>query len=134
MRAMPPRRRTDPRAGADAVRSWREERTRAARPTVATAVRWTLEVLADRAPGSSVEVRVPPFAAVQCVSGPRHTRGTPANVVETDAQTWLALVTGDLAWTDAVADGRVAASGERADLAGLLPLLGPDAVTVPARG
>ena len=93
-----------------------------ARPQLAAAVRWTLEELAERNPGHSTEVRVPPFGAVQCVAGPRHTRGTPPNVVETDAPTWLALVTGDLPWVDAMASGRVRASGSRADLAGLLPL------------
>jgi hypothetical protein len=80
-------------------------------------------MLADRAPGNSVEVRVPPFGVVQCVAGPRHTRGTPPNVVETDAGTWLALATGALTWPDAVAAGRVRASGQRADLSGWLPLL-----------
>jgi putative sterol carrier protein len=69
-----------------------------------------------------VELRVPPFVAVQCVAGPRHTRGTPPNVVETDAATWLRLATGELAWDDAVAEGRVSASGNRADLSAHLPL------------
>src|SRR5206468_4125332 len=79
--------------------------------------------LARRAPGRSVELRVPPHAAVQCVEGPRHTRGTPPNVVETDPVTWLELATGRLQWTDAVADGRVTASGTRADLARWLPIV-----------
>jgi hypothetical protein len=79
-------------------------------------------LLEQRAPGRSVEVRVPPFAAVQCVSGARHTRGTPPAVVETDAVTWIALATGELAWADAVHDGRVHASGERSDLSEWLPL------------
>ncbi len=83
-----------------------------------------MAVLAERAPGRSVEVRVPPYAAVQAVPGVRHTRGTPPAVVETDAETWLALATGDLAWVDAVALGRIQASGERADLTAYLPLLG----------
>lgn len=87
-----------------------------------TAVRYALEELGSRAPGNSVEVRVPPLGVVQCIEGPRHTRGTPPNVVETDADTWLALVTGALSWTDAVAAGRVSASGQRADLSGVLPL------------
>lgn len=65
---------------------------------------------------------MPPFGVVQCLAGPRHTRGTPPNVVETDAATWLRLVTGDQMWADAVRDGQVAASGERADLAEFLPL------------
>ena len=88
----------------------------------ATAVRYLLQVLADAAPGNSVEVRVPPFGAVQVIEGPRHTRGTPPNVVELDASTWIAVATGELAWRDAVDAGRVSASGLRADLGGVLPL------------
>ncbi|MDQ5841663.1 MAG: sterol carrier family protein [Chloroflexota bacterium] len=92
------------------------------RSTLATAVRYSLEEVTARAPGNSVEVRVPPFGVTQCVEGPRHTRGTPPNVIECDAGTWLAMVSGQLSWADAVAAGRVAASGLRADLSGLLPL------------
>ncbi|WP_427129251.1 sterol carrier family protein [Pseudarthrobacter sp. S9] len=92
------------------------------RNTIATAVRYSLEEVTARAPGNSVEVRVPPFGVTQCVEGPRHTRGTPPNVIECDAATWLAMVGGQLSWADAVAAGRVAASGLRADLSGLLPL------------
>jgi len=93
------------------------------RPTVATAVRYTLEELAARAPGNAVEVRVPPFGVTQCVAGPRHTRGTPPNVVETDPATWLALATGRLGWRAAVAGGLVLASGQRTDVSAWLPLL-----------
>ncbi len=93
-----------------------------ARPDLATAVRYLLQLLAEKAPGNSVEVRVPPFGAVQVIEGPRHTRGTPPNVIETDALTWIALATGAEAWADAVAGGRILASGTRADLAALLPL------------
>jgi hypothetical protein len=82
-----------------------------------------LALLAQRAPGRSVEVRVPPYAAVQAISGVRHTRGTPPAVVETDPETWVALATGELTWEEAVAGGRVAASGERAELAPYLPLV-----------
>jgi hypothetical protein len=92
------------------------------RNTLATAVRYSLEEVTARAPGNSVEVRVPPFGVTQCVEGPRHTRGTPPNVIECDAATWLAMVSGLLSWADAVDAGRVAASGLRADLSGLLPL------------
>ena len=92
------------------------------RTTIATAVRYSLEEVSARAPGNSVEVRVPPFGVTQCVEGPRHTRGTPPNVIECDADTWLAMVSGRLSWADAVAAGRVAASGRRADLSALLPL------------
>jgi hypothetical protein len=88
-------------------------------------VKHLLAVLTERAPGASVEVRVPPYAVAQCVSGARHTRGTPPAVVETDAGTWIALATGRQSWADAVADGRLRVSGERSDLAGLLPLHGP---------
>ena len=85
-------------------------------------MRYTLEELAERVPGTSVEVRVPPAGVVQVIEGPRHTRGTPPNVVETDQDTWLRLVTGDLTWTQALAAGTVAASGHRADLDAVLPL------------
>lgn len=81
-----------------------------------------LALLEERAPGRSVEVRVPPYAAVQVVEGVRHTRGTPPAVIETDAATWIALATGDLGWADAVEAGTVRASGERTDLAAYLPL------------
>ncbi|PRX47449.1 hypothetical protein B0I33_10527 [Prauserella shujinwangii] len=93
------------------------------RADLASAVRLSLRTLAADAPGRSVEVRVPPFAAVQCVAGPRHTRGTPPNVVETDPRTWLELATGRLQWTEAVERGRVGASGTRADLSPWLPVL-----------
>jgi hypothetical protein len=88
-------------------------------------VKHFLAVLAERSPGASVEVRVPPYAAVQAVAGVRHTRGTPPAVVELDADTWIALATGDLSWVDAEREGRVRASGERADLSSFLPLLSP---------
>ena len=84
-----------------------------------------LAVLEDRAPGHSVEVRVPPYAAVQVIPGVRHTRGTPPAVVEMDAATWIALASGSLAWAEADAAGRVRASGERADLSTYLPLGSP---------
>lgn len=89
------------------------------------AVRYLLDALASVAPGRSVEVRVPPYAAVQCVEGPRHTRGTPGGVVETAPSTWLALATGRLGWAEAVAQGRLSASGERSDLSRYLPLARP---------
>lgn len=94
----------------------------APRPVVATAVRYSLQLLAERAEGNTVEVRVPPFGAVQCISGPRHTRGTPPNVVETDARTWLALATGSTTWAAATDEALIHASGLRADLTDQLPL------------
>jgi hypothetical protein len=81
------------------------------------------ERLAAQAPGRHVEARVPPYAAVQCVEGPRHTRGTPPNVVEADPVAFVELCTGRLAWADAAADGRVRTWGDRADLSPYLPLL-----------
>lgn len=114
-------RRIDPAVGRPAV-----ERAAAPEPdrdTVATAARFLLQELGDRAPGRSVEVRVPPFGAVQCIEGTSHRRGTPPAVVEMDAATWVALATGVMMWSDAVAEGRVQASGERADLSRLLPLI-----------
>ena len=121
---MPPRRRTDPAVGETALTAWLSDPDAVDRPTLATAVRFTLEELGARAPGRSVEVRVPPFGAVQCIEGPTHTRGTPPNVVETDAATWLALATGRRGWAGAVGDGSLRVSGTRADLGDLLPLTG----------
>jgi hypothetical protein len=107
----------DPAAVAEAL--GREERTPADRKLLS---KHFLAVLAQRAPGRSVEVRVPPYAAAQVIAGVRHTRGTPPAVVETDPDTWIALATGELAWTEAESSGRVRASGERADLSPHLPL------------
>jgi hypothetical protein len=90
---------------------------------LADAVRALLRALAAAAPGRSVEVRVPPYGAVQCGEGPRHTRGTPPNLVETDPVTWVLVATGRLGWAQAVADGRIHRSGGRADLSGQLPLV-----------
>ena len=111
--------------GTDAVRA--ALAPDAGRAERALAVRYTLQCLAERAPGKSVEVRVPPFGAVQAVEGPGHTRGTPPNVVETDAATWLALATGGEAWADAGGRGAVRASGVRADVSPWLPLVRPTA-------
>ncbi|BBH65575.1 hypothetical protein ACTI_22600 [Actinoplanes sp. OR16] len=94
------------------------------RPVLRDAVRALLTELSSRAPGRSVEVRIPPFGAIQCVAGPRHTRGTPPNVVETDPMTFLLLAAGRLEWADAVRDGRLRASGIRTDLSEYLPLTG----------
>jgi len=128
---MPPRRRTDPDEGRTALTAWIADPHGVDRAIVGTAVRYTLEELGTRAPGRSVEVRVPPFGAVQCLDGPRHTRGTPPNVVEADAETWLRLATGDQLWADALAEGRLRVSGTRADLDGLLPLTDPEPARTP---
>ena len=109
-----------------AVADWLRDAARVSpqRTLLAEAVRLTARTLAAQAPGASVEVRIPPFIAVQCVSGPRHTRGTPPNVVETDPRTWLLLATGLLALTDAQAAGALSLSGARAgEIARWLPLL-----------
>lgn len=124
---MPPRRRIRRADGLAAIAVCRSAGAGAAsRETLGTAVRFTLEELATVAPGRSVEVRVPPFGAVQCVAGPTHTRGTPPSVVETDPVTWLALALGDEGWEQALGSGRVSASGQRAALDRLLPLAGLD--------
>jgi len=117
---MPRRITTD--AGRSALAAVAETAGAPARTDLATAVRYLLQLLAEKAPGNSVEVRVPPFGAVQVVEGPRHTRGTPPNVVETDPATWIALALGEEQWTDAAAAGRIRASGIRADVSDLLPL------------
>ncbi|MGI4896624.1 MAG: sterol carrier family protein [Janthinobacterium lividum] len=130
---MPARRRTDPVEGLAAVRAAEavlDAGGQPPRPVLASAVRFALEELAARYPGGSVEVRVPPFGAVQIIDGPRHTRGTPPAVVEMDAVTWLQLATGRLAFEAARASGRVLASGNRADLGDLLPLVEPRTVAL----
>lgn len=109
-----------------AVADWLRDGTRAApeRSALAAAVRLAARTLAEQAPGASVEVRVPPFVAVQCVAGPRHTRGTPPNVVETDPRTWLLLVTGLLTVADAKAAGTLNLSGARAgEIESWLPIV-----------
>lgn len=93
------------------------------RGAVAAAVRVLADALAAKSPGAAVEVRIPPYAAIQCIEGPRHTRGTPPNVVETDPLTWIRLATGRTEWGTALVEGTVAASGERADLTEVLPVL-----------
>ena len=114
------RRKIDPAAGTEAVEAVLAGADD--RETTALAVRYLLEVLASDFEGHTVEVRVPPWGAVQAIEGPRHTRGTPPNVIETGASTWIALATGSLAWGDAVAAARASASGQRADLRDVLPL------------
>ncbi|WP_150461397.1 sterol carrier family protein [Nesterenkonia ebinurensis] len=119
------RRRISEQQGQTALQTWAEEHDGADSPdrrTLATAVRYLLEELAERAPGNSVEVRVPPYGVTQCIAGPAHTRGTPPNIVELDPATWLQLATGRLRWEQAQQTGRITASGTRADLSHLLPL------------
>ena len=119
----------DPRATRDAVlavASWLNDDTVAEpdRAAIGAAVRLTARTLAAIAPGASVEVRVPPFVAVQCITGPRHTRGTPPNVVETDPRTWLRLACGLVGFDRVVADGGVSLSGGRAaEIAAWFPLV-----------
>jgi hypothetical protein len=119
---MPPRRRIDPAAGREALVSWTRAPASSSRTTTATAVRYLLEELSLAHPGNSVEFRVPPFGVTQFVDGPRHTRGTPPNVVETDAATFLEIAGGMLSWEDARESGRLTASGTRTDLAEYFPL------------
>lgn len=91
-------------------------------PEILEEVKLTLAALVAISPGRAIEVRVPPYAAVQCGEGPTHTRGTPANVIEMNAETWLALAKGERTWADAMAAGLINASGARADLTELLPI------------
>lgn len=119
---MPARRRTPVEQGRRALTAWSHDPDGADPATLATAVRFALEELAEAHPGRTCEVRVPPFGVVQCLPGPRHTRGTPPNVVECDPHTWLRLATGGTSWAEALAEGRLSASGERSDLSAMLPL------------
>ena len=91
-------------------------------PEVMTQVKATLAELVKRAPGRAIEVRIPPYAAIQCGDGPTHTRGTPPNVIEMDATTWLSLASGEVNWNDAMDSGSISASGARADLSEYLPI------------
>ncbi|WP_102141494.1 sterol carrier family protein [Mycobacterium hubeiense] len=114
------------RAAVAAVADWLRDQTQPApaRAQLAEAVRLTARTLAALAPGSSVEVRIPTFVAVQCISGPRHTRGNPPNVVETDPRTWLLLATGLQRLDDAKVSGALQLSGSRAgEIAQWLPLV-----------
>jgi Bacterial SCP ortholog len=107
----------------DAVLAWLDGGPTPERSVLRAAVKESLAVIAEAAPGRSVEIRVPPYGAVQCVAGPRHGRGNPPNVVEADPRTWLALATGRLSWADATRSGRLSASGSRTEeVARLLPL------------
>ncbi|AAS02954.1 hypothetical protein PICSAR240_02566 [Mycobacterium avium subsp. paratuberculosis] len=129
---MAPRDKPDPaktRHAVLAVAQWLRDESapEPARDEVATAVRLTARTLAAAAPGRSVELRIPPFAAVQCIPGPAHTRGTPPNVVETEPRTWLLLVTGKLAFADARRTGALRLSGSRAgEIEHCLPLFDVD--------
>lgn len=129
---MPARRHADPAAtlaAVHAVAPWLRDETAAVpdRAAIAIAVRLTARTLAGLAPGASVEVRIPPYVAVQCISGPRHTRGTPPNVVETDPRTWLRLATGLLDVAEATKSGAMRLSGSRAgEVATWLPVVSPD--------
>lgn len=121
---MPPRR-PDPR-GPDSVAAVLRALDSGVSPepeAQRAAARYLLQVLAARHPGRALEVRIPPVAAVQCLPGPAHTRGTPPNVIETDPLTWIRLAAGRLDWAGAVGSGAVHASGPRADLAACLPLV-----------
>ena len=127
MEGVPPARRRDPAAvdaAVAAVLAAANAGTAPVRTDLALAARGLAERLAAAAPGHHVEVRVPPYAAVQCVEGPRHTRGTPPNVVEVAPLAFVQLCTGRLAWVDAVQDGRARTWGDRADLSAWLPLGG----------
>lgn len=114
------RRRISPTDGHAALAAWL---TGEATPTLRRmAARYCLEELAARAPGNSVEVRVPPAGVTQVIEGPRHTRGTPPNVVEMNEEVWLNLCVGRTQWATAVAQGEISASGTRADLGTVMPL------------
>lgn len=115
----------DVRVTLEGVREWLEDdSTGAPRPLIAHAVRGSARLFAAEHPGGSVELRIPPFVAVQCVAGPDHRRGTPPNVVEMQPRTWLLLATGRLTWAKALKKGLISASGSRADLSEHLPIDG----------
>lgn len=120
---MPPRTKISQADGLAALAAWRHAGQQTPRPALATAVRFTLQIFAEEHPGGAVELRVPPFAAVQCIPGTSHTRGTPPAVVEMDAHAWLRLSSGTLTWADGTGPGGpISASGERSNLSAYLPL------------
>ena len=98
-------------------------------PQILESVKATLALLVERNPGRAIEVRIPPYAAVQCGEGPTHTRGTPPNVIEMDADTWLALAHGETKWAAAMQAGKINASGARSDLSEFLPLQTTNRIT-----
>lgn len=108
--------------GDDLARSLDQQPPAFSRDVMRITVRGLLDTLAAQHPGRTVEVRVPPLAAVQCIEGPRHTRGTPPNVIETDPWTWIRLASGRITWDDSVTQRLVSASGQRASLAGVIPV------------
>ncbi|GAA1675783.1 sterol carrier family protein [Fodinicola feengrottensis] len=118
---MPPRRPVDPESVTETEAAFDRDET-PDKDVQRRATRHLLAVLAEKVPGHAVEVRVPPYGAIQCGEGPRHTRGTPPNVVETDPVTWLLMATGRLTFADGYAQGKVSASGNRADLSDWLPV------------
>lgn len=92
-------------------------------PEIMAKVKSVLADISAIAPGHAVELRIPPYSAIQCVAGPKHTRGTPPNVVEMSADSLFALADGSQSWSDAVHNGLVIASGERSDLSAIFTAL-----------
>ncbi len=92
-------------------------------PEIMSQVKTILAKISKIAPGHAVELRIPPYSAIQCVEGPKHTRGTPPNVVEMSAEVLFDIVGGKINWPDAISDGRISASGERSDLSTLFQQL-----------
>jgi len=109
--------------GQEAIQAYLEGSANSA--SLATAVRFLLEELGSNHPGNSVEVRIPPYGAVQCIEGPSHSRGTPANVVEMDPASWIELALGKITFEHLLLEGKLTASGNRSDLAGLFPIFKP---------
>ena len=92
-------------------------------PEIMSQVKEVLAKISKLAPGHAVELRIPPYSAIQCVEGPKHTRGTPPNVVEMNAEVLFEISSGKITWQSAIADGRISASGERSDLSVLFQQL-----------
>ena len=86
-------------------------------------VKEVLAKISKLAPGHAVELRIPPYSAIQCVEGPKHTRGTPPNVVEMSADVLFEIAGGKINWQEAISDGRISASGERSDISALFQQL-----------
>lgn len=90
-----------------------------------TAVRYLLQQIESNSPGGAVELRVPPFGAIQCIGGQDHRRGTPPNVVELSPENFLSLALGESTWDQLVQAGELLASGVMAtELRNLFPIAG----------
>jgi hypothetical protein len=92
-------------------------------PQIAVAVKEILDLIKKISPGKLVELRIPPYGAIQCVAGSNHKRGTPPNTVEMSAQALIQLRSNPKMWAELVASGQISASGVASDLSSVFSQL-----------